>query len=92
MSVHYGVHGRCAMRTARMNITIPQEVARKVDELTGPRKRSQFISEALKHRIDEIEHEKLQQALQEGYKARREENRAMTKEFEPVDLEGWDEY
>lgn len=80
------------MRVVRMNITIPQEVARKVDELTGPRKRSQFISEALKHRIDEIEHAKLQQALQEGYQARREESHAMTKEFEPADLEGWDEY
>ena len=80
------------MRAVRMSITIPREVARKMNELTGPRRRSQFISEALKHRIDEIEHEKLQQALEEGYKARREESRTITKEFEPADLEEWDEY
>ena len=80
------------MRVVRMNITIPQELAHQVDELTGPRKRSQFISEALKHRIEEIQHEKAQKALEEGYKARKEENHFITKEFEAADLEGWDEY
>jgi metal-responsive CopG/Arc/MetJ family transcriptional regulator len=80
------------MSVVRMNITIPQELARQMDELTKPRKRSQFISEALKHRIDEIQHEKAQKALEEGYKARKEESRFITKEFEVSDLEGWDEY
>jgi metal-responsive CopG/Arc/MetJ family transcriptional regulator len=80
------------MRAVRMNITVPKELALQMDELTGPRKRSQFISEALKHRIEEIQHEKAQKALEEGYKSRKEESRFITKEFEPVDLEGWDEY
>jgi CopG family transcriptional regulator/antitoxin EndoAI len=80
------------MRVVRMNITIPQELARKVDEVTEPRKRSQFITEALKRRIEEIHREKVQKALEEGYKARKEESRSTTKEFEPADLEGWDEY
>lgn len=80
------------MRAVRMNITIPQELAHQVDELTGPRKRSQFISEALRHRIEEIQHEKVQKALEEGYKARKEESYHITKEFEAADLEGWDEY
>jgi len=75
-----------------MNITIPQELARKVDEVTGPRKRSQFISEALKHRIEEIEYEKVQRALEEGYKARKEEGHSAAAEFEAADLEGWDDY
>ena len=76
----------------RMNITIPEEFARQVDQLTGPRKRSQFISEALKHRIEEIQREKAQKALEDGYKARKEESHLITKEFEAADLEGWDEY
>ena len=80
------------MRVVRINITIPQELAHRVDELTGLRKRSQFISETLKRRIDEIEQEKLHLALEEGYKARKEEGRLITKEFETADLEGWDEY
>ena len=80
------------MRVVRMNITIPEELARQVDQLTDPRKRSLFISEALKHRIEEIQREIAQKALEEGYKARKEESYLMTKEFEAVDLEGWDEY
>jgi metal-responsive CopG/Arc/MetJ family transcriptional regulator len=80
------------MRVVRMNITIPQELARQVDELTDPRKRSQFISEALKRQIEEIQREKAQKALEEGYKARKEESHSITREFEAADLEGWDEY
>lgn len=80
------------MSVVRMNITIPEELALQVDQLIGPRKRSQFISEALKHRIEEIQREKLQKALEEGYKARSGENQLLAKEFEPIDLEGWDEY
>jgi len=80
------------MCAVRMNITIPKEIALQMDELTGSRKRSQFISEALKRRIEEIQHEKAQKALEEGYKARKEESCFITKDFEPVDLEGWDEY
>ena len=80
------------MRHIRMNITISEELAHQMEELTGPRKRSQFISEALKHRIEEIQHEKAQKALEEGYKARKEESHSITKEFQAVDLEGWDEY
>ena len=80
------------MRFKRMNISIPQELAYQVDQLTGPRKRSQFISEALKHRIEEIQGERSQKALEEGYKARKEESHSITKEFQAADLEGWDEY
>jgi metal-responsive CopG/Arc/MetJ family transcriptional regulator len=80
------------MRVRRMNITISQELAHQLNQLTSPRKRSQFISEALKHRIEEIQHQKTQKALEEGYKARREEATSMTKEFQAVDLEGWDDY
>ncbi len=80
------------MRLIRMNITIPQELVHQVDQLAGSRKRSQFISEALKHRIEEIQHEKTQKTLEEGYKARKEESHFITREFQTADLEGWDEY
>jgi len=80
------------MHVVRMNITIPEELAKQMDKLTGPRKRSQFVSEALKNRIEQIHREKIQKALEEGYKARKEESRLIIKEFEAVDLEGWDEY
>lgn len=80
------------MSVVRMNISIPEELARKMNELTGPRKKSNFIAEALKHWIEETQREKIQQDLEEGYKARKKESTEMAKEFENADLEGWDEY
>jgi metal-responsive CopG/Arc/MetJ family transcriptional regulator len=76
----------------RMNITIPEDLVNKLDQLVGPRKKSRFITETLKERVKKIEEDKLQKMLEEGYKTRREESLSIAKEFESVDLEGWDEY
>jgi metal-responsive CopG/Arc/MetJ family transcriptional regulator len=75
-----------------MNITIPEDLVNKLDQLVGPRKKSRFITETLKERVKKIEEDKLQKMLEEGYKTRREESLSIAKEFESVDLEGWDEY
>ena len=80
------------MSVVRMNIVIPEELAHQLDKLVGPKKKSRFIAETLKQRIEKIQHEELQKTLEEGYKARKEESQAVTKEFETADLEGWDEY
>jgi metal-responsive CopG/Arc/MetJ family transcriptional regulator len=80
------------MSVVRMNITLPEELARQIDKLVEPRKKSQFIAETLQQRIERIQHEKLQKILEEGYKARKKESQSLTKEFEYIDLEGWDEY
>jgi metal-responsive CopG/Arc/MetJ family transcriptional regulator len=80
------------MSVVRMNITVPEELAQQMEKLIGAKKRSQFISEALSRRIEEIQGEKLQTALEEGYKARKGESKSIAREFEPIDLEGWDEY
>lgn len=80
------------MSMVRMSITIPSELADKLHEFTGSRKKSQFITECLEKNIRMIEQEKLQEELAEGYQARREESRIITEEFEVADLEGWDEY
>jgi metal-responsive CopG/Arc/MetJ family transcriptional regulator len=80
------------MSVVRMNITLPEELARQIDKLVEPKKKSQFIAETLQQRIERIQHEKLQKILEEGYKARKKESQSLTKEFEYIDLEGWDEY
>jgi metal-responsive CopG/Arc/MetJ family transcriptional regulator len=80
------------MSVVRMNIVSPEELARQLDKLVGPKKKSRFITETLKQRIEKIQHEELQKTLEEGYKARKEESHMLAKEFESVDLEGWDEY
>ncbi len=80
------------MNTVRLNITLPEELARQLDSLAGPKKKSRFIAETLKQRIERLEEERLQMLLEEGYKSSKQESLAMAGEFEPIDLEGWDEY
>ena len=76
----------------RLNITLPKELVRSLDNLAGPRKRSRFIAEALENQIKQYEKTKLEKLLAEGYRATEKEDAALAKEFEAVDLEGWDEY
>ena len=80
------------MNTVRLNITLPEELAEQLDKLVAPKKKSLFITETLRERIEKIQNEQLQKLLEEGYKAAREESLTLAKEFEPADLEGWDEY
>jgi len=80
------------MSVVRLNITVTEDLANKLNRIAGPRRKSQFISEAVKEKIEKIQHEELQRALEEGYKSRKKESLSMTEEFESADLEGWDEY
>lgn len=78
--------------TVRLNITIPKELARSLNEFAGPRKRSRFIVEAVKKQIDQKRKEEIDKALEEGYRATAKESSTLAKEFEVADLEGWDDY
>ncbi|OPL10697.1 MAG: hypothetical protein AVO38_13625 [delta proteobacterium ML8_D] len=78
--------------TVRLNITLPKELVVSVNRLAGPGKRSRFIREAIKQRIEKKEMEELERVLEEGYRATGAQSLAITKEFEVCDLEGWDEY
>jgi len=80
------------MNMVRMNITIPEDLARQLDQLVDSRKKSRFIAEALKERVKKIEEDKLQKMLEEGYKRRKEESLSISRDFESIDLDGWDEY
>lgn len=76
----------------RLSITLPKEVAESLKNISGPGKRSHFISEAIAERIEQKKKEKLEKELEEGYRANKQEALAISKEFETLDLEGWDEY
>jgi metal-responsive CopG/Arc/MetJ family transcriptional regulator len=80
------------LSVVRLNVTLPDDLARKLDEIVKTKEKSRFIAETLRQRIEKIQHEELQKALEEGYKARREESHFIAKDFEAIDLEGWDEY
>ena len=78
--------------TVRLNITVPKDLAQAINRFTGPRKRSQFIAEAVRQQIEKKEKQELEKILEEGYRATAKENLAITKEFEASDLEDWYEY
>ena len=76
----------------RMNITLPKDLATSLDEMAGPRKRSQFIAQALRMMIDQVKKREMDLQLTEGYRAGKEENLKVAEAFEPFDVEGWDDY
>ena len=80
------------MNAVRMNITLPEELAQKLDELAGHKKKSRFIAEALRQKMEQLQDAQLQLLLEEGYKSTKQEGISMAKEFEAIDLEGWNEY
>jgi metal-responsive CopG/Arc/MetJ family transcriptional regulator len=80
------------METIRLNITIPKDLARELSKRAGTRKKSRFIAEAIRQKIDDLNSRELKELLKEGYASTRKESLDLTGEFEPVDLEGWDEY
>jgi len=47
-------------KLARTNVTLSQELLREVDELAGPRGRSQFVAEAV---MAKVKRERLRRAL-----------------------------
>jgi len=70
----------------RLNITLPEEINEQIKSLPN---KSRFIAEALKEKLERIEREKLDRLLVEGYKATKEEDKGIDKEWEKITLEGW---
>jgi metal-responsive CopG/Arc/MetJ family transcriptional regulator len=79
-------------RMVRLNISLPSFIAEELYQFSMPRKRSQFIAEAIKLQIKQLKEKKRKKLLEEGYKAANAEGLQLTKEFESVDIENWDEY
>ena len=78
--------------TVRINVTLPRELMESINQIAGPRARSRLITESLREYIRQMKKVELENQLEEGYRASAKENFDLAKEFEAVDLEGWDEY
>jgi len=78
--------------TVRLNVTLPKGLVEAMNRMTEPRKRSRFIAEAVRQKIEQKKRKEMERLLVEGYQAAAKESLALTKEFESVDLEGWDDY
>ena len=76
----------------RLNVTLPRELVEAMNRITEPRKRSRFIAEAVRQKIEQKEKEEMESLLVEGYQASANDSLALTQEFENADLEGWDDY
>ena len=76
----------------RLNITLPKDLVHLIDQMSGPRKRSLFIAEAVQLKVRQAKKEALEKRLAEGYRAGYNQSREMASEFEAIDLEGWDDY
>ena len=70
----------------RLNITLPDEIIQDIKELPN---KSRFIAEALKEKLERIKKENLDRLLVEGYKATKEEDKRIDKEWERITLEDW---
>jgi metal-responsive CopG/Arc/MetJ family transcriptional regulator len=92
MMIRHYPEGTKLMETVRMNITLPSSLAKELKQITATRKRSRFISDAIAQKIKQLKKQELDQLLVEGYQATMEEGLKLTKEFEQLDIEGWDEY
>lgn len=77
------------MKTLKLNFTVPEDIAESLRARVGKRKRSAFVSAAVREKLQELEQEQLKQALREGYQARREEDAKINSEWEEPTLESW---
>jgi metal-responsive CopG/Arc/MetJ family transcriptional regulator len=82
------------MRTemVRLNITLPSSISKELNQFSAPRKRSQFIAEAIELRIRQLKEIQMEAALVEGYRATKNEGLEMAQDFEAIDIENWDGY
>ena len=71
----------------RLNITLPDEIARK---LAGKRNKSRFIAIALEEKLERERKKKIENLLLEGYKATSKEDAKMHANWEKASLEEWD--
>ncbi|MBI2916805.1 MAG: hypothetical protein HYY01_02325 [Chloroflexi bacterium] len=82
---------RKAMKTVRLNFTIPEDTATALKSRVGQRKRSAFVAAAIREKLSQMEREELTRLLIEGYQARRQEGEQINAEWEAATLENWPE-
>jgi rRNA-processing protein FCF1 len=76
------------MNFTKINISMPVEIEEKLSSWVQNGKKSAFITECVKMRLEALEREKLEKDLIEGYSLRRDEALEITKEFDIALLDG----
>ena len=73
----------------RINVTLPSETLKQLDEYAPKGDRSRFIHEAIQHYINQIQKQKLRQQLQEGSIRRAERDRNLAEDWFVIEEEVW---
>ena len=76
----------------QINISIPMEVLKLMDEVAPPKKRSQFIVEAIMQYAIKIKRLQLREQLKKGYLANAESDRQIAEEWFPIEQETYEKY
>jgi len=71
----------------RLNITLPNEIARKI---ANKHNKSHFIAIALEEKLERERKQKIENLLLEGYKATSKEDAKLQANWEKAGLEEWD--
>ena len=79
-------------RYKRINISIPIETLQLLDDIAPPKKRSQFITEAIKQYANEIKRLQLREQLKAGYIANAESDRKIAEEWFPIEQEVYEKH
>lgn len=75
------------MNTVRINITLPFEVAKMLENVKN---KSAFIAEAIKERIEREEKASLVRELTEGYRTRKKEEKELSLDWDTTSGDGLD--
>ena len=78
------------VKTLKLNFTVPEDIAQELKNRVSKSKRSAFVTEAVRRRLEELTQKQLEQELKEGYITRRKENEELNREWETATLEKWE--
>ena len=73
----------------RINIILSDETIRVLDRLAPKGDRSRFISDAVRHYVQDRGTQRLREQLRAGYRANSEESLKMAADWFPLEEEAW---
>lgn len=77
--------------TTRTTIYIDEALLDRIRRFVPSRGLSPLVSELLDEKVRQLEQAEIEAALREGYLATNSERRALSSDWQAVDVEGWPE-
>jgi metal-responsive CopG/Arc/MetJ family transcriptional regulator len=73
----------------RTTIQLDETVLNRARRLVPPRGLSQLINQALRDKVEDLEHRELEAKLREGYIAVREDRDKLAQDWDAIEVEDW---